>query len=58
MITIAQRLKTILGYDRFCVMEQGRIIEVGAPLELWEGEGVFRDMCDGHGIERSHLTNA
>ena len=34
VVTIAHRLNTVLSCDRVCVMEKGRIIEIGAPLEL------------------------
>ena len=34
VVTIAHRLNTVLSCDRVCVMETGRIVEIGAPLEL------------------------
>ena len=34
VVTIAHRLNTVLSCDRVCVMEKGKIIEIGAPLEL------------------------
>jgi ATP-binding cassette subfamily C (CFTR/MRP) protein 1 len=53
LIAIAHRLRTVLLYDRVCVMERGRIVELGNPTELWEREGgVFRGMCDASGISR------
>lgn len=52
VLCIAHRLKTIIGYDRICVMDQGRIIELDKPLSLWEEGGVFRGMCDRSGIRR------
>ncbi|KAF2113639.1 P-loop containing nucleoside triphosphate hydrolase protein [Lophiotrema nucula] len=52
VITIAHRLTTILHYDRVCVMDKGKIVEVGAPLELWERGGEFRRMCEGNGVVR------
>lgn len=52
VLCIAHRLKTIIGYDRICVMDQGRIIELDKPLCLWEEGGVFRGMCDQSGIRR------
>lgn len=58
VLCIAHRLKTIIGYDRICVMDQGRIIELDKPLSLWEDGGVFRGMCDRSGIRREDFFDA
>ncbi|MCJ1261370.1 hypothetical protein MMC22_001234 [Lobaria immixta] len=52
LLCIAHRLKTIISYDRICVMDQGRIAELDSPLRLWEDGGLFRSMCDQSGIRR------
>lgn len=53
VLCIAHRLRTIILYDRICVMDQGRIAEMDTPLRLWEREGgIFRGMCDRSGIQR------
>ena len=52
LLCIAHRLKTIINYDRICVMDQGRIAELDTPLRLWENGGIFRGMCDRSGIRR------
>lgn len=53
LIAIAHRLRTVLLYDRVCVMDYGRIVELGPPLDLWEGGGIFRNMCDRSNITRN-----
>ena len=52
LLCIAHRLKTIINYDRICVMDQGRIAELDTPIKLWEEGGIFRGMCDSSGIQR------
>ena len=52
LLCIAHRLKTIIHYDRICVMDQGRIAELDTPIRLWEEGDIFRGMCDRSGIRR------
>ncbi|KAJ0106908.1 hypothetical protein J7T55_014984 [Diaporthe amygdali] len=56
VLTIAHRIRTIINYDRICVMHQGQIIELGTPKELWELGGVFRGMCERSGIGEEEFT--
>jgi ATP-binding cassette subfamily C (CFTR/MRP) protein 1 len=58
LLCIAHRLKTIIGYDRICVMDKGSIAELGPPVELWEQGGIFRGMCDRSGIRREDFDRA
>jgi ABC-type multidrug transport system fused ATPase/permease subunit len=59
LLCIAHRLRTIIKYDRICVMDQGRIVELDEPLRLWEMNGsVFRGMCDRSGIKREDFLEA
>ncbi|KAG7662276.1 uncharacterized protein J8A68_004170 [[Candida] subhashii] len=46
VLCIAHRLKTILNYDTIMVMDQGKIVEKGGPLELFNRNGIFRQMCE------------
>ena len=41
VIAIAHRISTIASMDRIVVLDQGRIIEEGAPVELAERDGLF-----------------
>ncbi|KAL4803388.1 P-loop containing nucleoside triphosphate hydrolase protein [Aspergillus unguis] len=57
LLCIAHRLRTIIHYDRICVMDQGGIAEMDTPLKLWEDEkGIFRAMCDRSGISRQDIV--
>lgn len=59
LLCIAHRLRTIIGYDRICVMDQGRIAELDTPLELWKQEGgIFRGMCERSGIRVEDINGA
>ncbi|KAH6893374.1 ABC transporter [Thelonectria olida] len=58
LLCIAHRLRTIIGYDRICVMDQGRIAELGAPLEVFDLNGIFRGMCDRGGVRREDIVQA
>jgi ABC-type multidrug transport system fused ATPase/permease subunit len=55
VLTVAHRIRTIIFYDRVCVMERGRIAELGTPRELWDLGGVFKGMCETSGISREEL---
>ncbi|KAL0253270.1 ATP-binding cassette transporter yor1 [Diplodia seriata] len=58
VVTIAHRLRTVVGSDRVVVMDRGSIAEVGRPVELWMKGGIFRGMCDKSGIEKSDFERA
>ena len=50
IIAIAHRIKTIVEYDKVCVMEKGAVVEFGRPGELFRMGGRFRALC-----EKSHI---
>jgi ATP-binding cassette subfamily C (CFTR/MRP) protein 1 len=52
LLCIAHRLKTIIHYDRICVMDAGKIAELDEPIRLYDRGGIFRGMCDKSGIVR------
>ncbi|CAE6500425.1 unnamed protein product [Rhizoctonia solani] len=59
LLCIAHRLRTIINYDRVVVMDQGQIVEVGTPLELFSKQsGIFRSMCDQSGIDSSEIARS
>ncbi len=44
------RLRTIISYDRICVMDNGKIAEFDAPDALYAQNGIFRAMCEQSSI--------
>ncbi|KAI0019610.1 ATP-binding cassette transporter protein YOR1-like protein [Xylariomycetidae sp. FL0641] len=59
LLVIAHRLRTIVGYDRICVMDAGRIAELDSPAELYKREdGIFRSMCERSGIRPEDIDMA
>lgn len=56
LVTIAHRLRTIVDYDKIVVMGEGKVVEVGAPKELYDRGGTFYDMVchsgEGSDLER------
>lgn len=56
LLCIAHRLRTIIGYDRICVMDQGSVAELGTPLELFDQDGIFTSMCEKGGISREDIV--
>ena len=59
LLCIAHRLRTIIGYDRICVMDAGRIAELDTPANLYrKSDGIFRGMCDRSGISLGDIEMA
>jgi ATP-binding cassette subfamily C (CFTR/MRP) protein 1 len=51
VVCIAHRIRTVLHYDRICVVDHGEIKELDTPIRLWYQQGIFRSMCDNSGID-------
>ncbi|KAL3460144.1 P-loop containing nucleoside triphosphate hydrolase protein [Aspergillus heterothallicus] len=59
LLCIAHRVRTIIGYDRVCVMDEGRVAELGEPLALYDHEdGRFRQLCNESRITREDVVAA
>ncbi|CCX12168.1 Similar to ABC transporter C family member 12; acc. no. Q54U44 [Pyronema omphalodes CBS 100304] len=50
LVCIAHRLRTVMDYDLVVVMEQGQVLEMGEPGELWRRKGAWYGMCERSGI--------
>ncbi|TFK27186.1 ATP-binding cassette transporter YOR1 [Coprinopsis marcescibilis] len=51
ILCIAHRLRTIISYDRICVLDAGQIAELDTPENLYQQpNGIFRGMCDRSSI--------
>ncbi|PCH42273.1 hypothetical protein WOLCODRAFT_137808 [Wolfiporia cocos MD-104 SS10] len=59
ILCIAHRLRTIIGYDRICVMDAGGIAELDTPARLFERrDGIFRGMCERSAITLDDIRSA
>ena len=55
----ADRLRTIIGYDRICVLDAGQIAEFDTPANLYNVPGgIFRSMCDRSSISLGDINVA
>ena len=49
LIVIAHKLSTVIDLDQIVVLEEGKVVEMGAPKELWEKGSVFSEMVKQSG---------
>lgn len=55
----SDRLRTIIGYDRICVLDAGQIAEFDTPANLYSvQEGIFRSMCERSSISLGDIKAA
>ncbi|KAI6039823.1 ABC transporter [Pisolithus marmoratus] len=58
IICIAHRLRTIISYDRICVLDAGTIAEFDTPANLYSiPNGIFRGMCERSSISFDDIIN-
>jgi ATP-binding cassette subfamily C (CFTR/MRP) protein 1 len=50
VLCVAHHLKSVLHYDRILVMEDGKLLEDGKPMDLFQTGAYFRKICDRSGI--------
>ena len=53
ILCIAHRLKTILKYDRIMTLDHGEIKEFDTPLNLFNSDGIFSQMCEKSNIGKA-----
>ncbi|KAF6757234.1 ATP-binding cassette transporter YOR1 [Ephemerocybe angulata] len=59
ILCIAHRLRTIISYDRICVLDAGQIAEFDTPVKLFhKSNGIFRGMCDRSSITLDDIRGA
>ncbi|KAG1781565.1 ABC transporter [Suillus placidus] len=59
ILCIAHRLRTIIGYDRICVMDAGTIAEFDTPTNLFAmPDSIFRGMCERSSIILDDILSA
>lgn len=58
LVCIAHRLRTIIGYDRVCVMDDGKVVEIDEPVRLFGAGGMFSRMCERSQIGIEEILEA
>ncbi|CAE6419804.1 unnamed protein product [Rhizoctonia solani] len=59
LLCIAHRLQTIIGYDKICVIDNGKVAEFDSPTKLFENkDSIFYGMCKSSGITFEDVASA
>ncbi|KAG9315260.1 ABC transporter [Chiua virens] len=59
VLCIAHRLRTIISYNRICVLDAGTVAEFDTPGNLFNiPNGIFRGMCDKSSISLDDILSA
>ncbi len=56
VFAIAHRLSTLALCDLVLVLDKGRVVQHGTPGELWEQEGLYRELCKTQFLQQSSGT--
>lgn len=54
VIVIAHRLSTVIDFDNLLVLDRGRVVESGRPIDLSRQSGPFRELLE-HSVDRLEL---
>ncbi|KAK1142036.1 ATP-binding cassette transporter yor1 [Aspergillus melleus] len=55
IICIAHRLRTVIRYDRICIIDRGSVVDFRTPLDLFDTNAEFRQMCELNQITRADI---
>lgn len=58
LLCIAHRLRTVIGYDRILVLDNGEVLEFDNPVALFRKEGSFHAMCLRSSITEADIMKA
>lgn len=54
VIVIAHRLSTVIDFDKLLVLDRGRIVESGRPIDLSRRDGPFSELLE-HSVDKDEL---
>lgn len=57
VIVIAHKLATVAHLDRVLVMQDGKVVELGRPSELYQQKGQFWTLVN-HGVDKAKLMKS